>query len=104
MLDTLEAKAYIWINQVQNFWVKIIWIETFWKTKRCSDISNNRLDESEHPFRPESAWSSRRSNTSVTTGFPENLRGKNKSRPIIAQLSINSLRNKFVFMSSQKQS
>ena len=38
---------------------------------------------------------------SLTTGFLENLRWKNKNRPIIAQLNINSLRNKFVFLSSQ---
>ena len=38
---------------------------------------------------------------SVTTGFLENLRWKNKNRPIIAQLNINSLRNKFGFLSSQ---
>ena len=61
---------------------------------------NNRLVESEHPFRPESASLSRRSNTSLTAGFLENLRGKNKNRPIIAQLNINSLRNKFGFLSS----
>ena len=75
-------------------------IEKFWKTKGCSDISNNSLVESEHPFRPESASLSRRSNTSLTAGFLENLRGKNKNRPIIAQLNINSLRNKFGFLSS----
>ena len=62
---------------------------------------NNRLVESEHPFRPESASLSRRSNKSLTAGFLENLRGKNKNRPIIAQLNINSLRNKFGFLSSQ---
>ena len=38
---------------------------------------------------------------SLTTGFLENLRWKNKNRPIIAQLNINSLRNKFGFSSSQ---
>ena len=76
-------------------------IQKFWKTKGCSDISNNSLVESEHPFRPESASLSRRSNTSLTAGFLENLRGKNKNRPIIAQLNINSLRNKFGFLSSQ---
>ena len=38
---------------------------------------------------------------SLTTGFLENLRWKNKNRPIIAQLNINSLRNKFGFLSSQ---
>ena len=37
---------------------------------------------------------------SLTTGFLENLRWKN-NRPIIAQLNINSLRNKFGFLSSQ---
>ena len=36
-----------------------------------------------------------------TTGFLENLRWKNKNRPIIDQLNINSLRNKFDFLSSQ---
>ena len=76
-------------------------IEKFWKTKGCSDTSNNRLVECEHPFRPESASSNRRSSTSLTAGFLENLRGKNKNRPIIAQLNINSLRNKFGFLSSQ---
>ena len=69
--------------------------------KGCSDISNNRLVESEHPLRPESASSNKRSNKSLTTGFLENLRWKNKNRPIIAQLNINSLRNKFGFLSSQ---
>ena len=48
----------------------------------------------------ESASLSRRSNTSLTAGFLENLRGKNKKRPIIAQLNINSLKNKFGFLSS----
>ena len=43
----------------------------------------------------------KRSNMSLTTGFPENLRWKNKDRPIIAQLNINFLRNKFGFLSSQ---
>ena len=70
------------------------------KTKGCPDISNNSLVESEHPFRPESASLSTRSNTSLTVDFLENLRGKNKNRPIIAQLNINSLRNKFGFLSS----
>ena len=37
----------------------------------------------------------------LTTGFLENLRWKNKNHPIIAQLKINSLRNKFGFLSSQ---
>ena len=69
-------------------------------TKGCSDISNNSLLESEHPFRPETASLSMRSNTSLTVSFLENLRGKNKNRPIIAQLNINSLRNKFGFLSS----
>ena len=40
------------------------------------------------------------SNTSQTAGFLDNLRAKNKNRPIIAQLNINSLRNKFGFLSS----
>ena len=75
-------------------------IQKLGKTKGCSDISNNSFVESEHPFRPESASLSRRSNTSLTAGFLENLRGKNKNRPIIAQLNINSLRNKFGFLSS----
>ena len=66
-----------------------------------NDISNNRLVESEHPLRPESAPSNKRSNMSLTTGFLENLIWKNKNRPIIAQLNINSLRNKFGFLSSQ---
>ena len=38
---------------------------------------------------------------SLATGFLENLRWKNKNSPIIAQLNINSLRNKFGFLSSQ---
>ena len=76
-------------------------IEKFSKTEGCSDISNNRLIESEHPSRPESASSNKRSNKSLTTGFLENLRWKNKNSPIIAQLNINSLRNKFGFLSSQ---
>ena len=76
-------------------------IEKFLKTKGCSDISNNSLAESEQPFRPESASLSRRSNTSLTAGFLEILRGKNKNRPIIAQLNISYLRNKFGFLSSQ---
>ena len=66
-----------------------------------NDISNNRLVESEHPLRPEYAPSNKRSNMSLTTGFLENLIWKNKNRPIIAQLNINSLRNKFGFLSSQ---
>ena len=56
---------------------------------------------SEHPLRPASASSNRRSNTSLTAGFLENLRGKNKNRPSITQLNINYLRNKFGFLSSQ---
>ena len=64
-------------------------------------MSNNSLVESERPFRPESALLSRRNNTSLTAGFLENLRGKNKNRPNIAQININSLRNKFGFLSSQ---
>ena len=55
-------------------------IEKFWKTKGCSDISNNSLVESEYPFRAESSSSSRRSNTSLAAGFLENLRGKNKNK------------------------
>ena len=62
---------------------------------------NNSLAESEHPFRPKSASLSRRSNTFLTAGFLENLGGKNKNRPIISQLNISSLRNKFGFLSSQ---
>ena len=62
---------------------------------------NNSLAESEHPFRPKSATLSRRSNTFLTVGFLENLRGRNKNRPIISQLNISSLRNKFGFLSSQ---
>ena len=75
--------------------------KNFWKTKGCSDILNNSLVEFEHPFRPEPAPLSRRSNTSLTAGFLENLRAKNKNRPIIAQLNISSIRNKFGFLSSQ---
>ena len=71
--------------------------EKFWKTKGCSNISNNSPVEFEHPFRPESTSLSRRSNASLTAGFLENLRGKNENRPIIAQLNIDSLRNKFGF-------
>ena len=37
----------------------------------------------------------------MTTVFLENLRVKHKNRSIIAQLTINSLRNKFGFLSSQ---
>ena len=59
-------------------------------------ISNNRLVESEHPLRPESTSSNKRSNMSLTTGFLENLRWKNKNRPVI-----DPLRNKFGFLSSQ---
>ena len=59
-----------------------------------------RFVEFEHPFRPESTSSSRRSRTSLTTGFIGNLRGKNKNCPIIAQLNISSLRNKFGFLLS----
>ena len=61
-------------------------IQIFWKTKGCSDISNNSLVESEHPFRPETSSLSKRSNSFLIAGFLENLRGKNKNRPIIAQL------------------
>ena len=61
---------------------------------------NNSLVESEHPFRPQSASLSRRTKTFLTAGFFENLRRKNKNHPIIAQLNVNSLRNKFVFLSS----
>ena len=70
--------------------------ENFWQIKECSDISNNRLVESEHPSRPESAASGRRNNRFLTTGFLENLRPKIKNRSVVAQVNINSLRNKFV--------
>ena len=76
-------------------------IEKFWKAKGRSDISNNSLIESERPFRPESASLSRSSNTSLIAGFLDYLRWKKKNRPIIAQININSLRNKFGFLSSQ---
>ena len=76
-------------------------IEKLWKTKECSDISSNRLAESEHPFRPGSVSSNRRNSTSLTAGFIENLRSKNKNHPIIAQLNINYIRTKFSFLSSQ---
>ena len=79
----------------------LIAIEKFWKAKEWADTSNNSFVESEKPFRPESASVSRRSNTSLTTCFLENLRAKSNNRPIIAQLNINSLRNKFGFLSSQ---
>ena len=59
--------------------------ERFWKTKVCSDISNNGLVESEHFYLLECASSSMRSNTSPATGLLENLRGRNKKRPIIPQ-------------------
>ena len=68
-------------------------IEKCWKSKGCSYISCGRLFEFEHLFRPESASSCRRSNTSLTTG--------NKDWPIIAQLIINFLRNRFAFLSSE---
>ena len=51
-------------------------IEKFWKNIGCSDISSNSLVESEHPFRSESASLSRWSNTCLTAGILENLRGK----------------------------
>ena len=76
-------------------------IEKLWKIKGCSDISSNRLVDSEHPFRPESVSSNRRNSTSLTAGFIENLTSKNKNHPIIAQFNINSLRTKFSFLSSQ---
>ena len=40
-------------------------------------------------------------NTSLSAGFLGNLRGKNRNRLIIGQLNINSLTNKFSFLSSQ---
>ena len=76
-------------------------IQKFWKIKGCSDISSNSLVESEHPFTLEPASLSRGRNTSLTAGFLENLRGENKKRLIIAQLNVNSFRNKFGFLSSQ---
>ena len=76
-------------------------IEKFRETKGCADISNSRLVDSEHPFRPESALSKKRRNTSLTTAFLGNLSEKNKNCPIIAQLNISFLRNKFSFLSSQ---
>lgn len=54
-------------------------MERFWHTKGCLDIWNNRLIESEHLLRPESNWSSRRNNRSLTTGFIENLKGKKRN-------------------------
>ena len=69
--------------------------------EKPKDIQISQITESEHPLRPESASSNKRSNKSLTTGFLENLRWKNKNRLIIAQLNINSLRNKFGFLSSQ---
>ena len=47
---------------------------------------------SEQPLRFDFASSSRRNRTTLTTGFLENFRGKNKKRTIIAQLNINSLK------------
>ena len=46
-------------------------IAIIWKVKGCLHISNYRLVEFEHPFRPESTSLSRSSNTSLTTGFLE---------------------------------
>ena len=40
-------------------------------------------------------------NTSLSAGFLGNLREKNRNRPIIGQININSLTNKFSFLSSQ---
>ena len=73
-------------------------LENFEKPK---DVQISQLTESEHHLRPESASSNKRSSMSLTTGFLENLRWKNKNHPIIAQLNINSLRNKFGFLLSQ---
>ena len=74
-------------------------VEKFWKTKGSSEISNNRLVQPEDPFKPESSSSSR-SNTSLITGFLENLKKKNKNRLIIAQLNTNSSKKQFGFLSS----
>ena len=103
MLDTLEAKIYTCINKAQNFSVEIfqIQLKNFWKAKGYSGISNNRLVVSEHPFRHKSASSNRKSNTFLTAGFLENLKGKNKNRPIIAQPNTDSLRNKFGLLASK---
>ena len=53
MSDILEAKVCTWINQVQQFLSKNILkvIEKFWKSKKSSGISNNRLVESEKHFK-----------------------------------------------------
>ena len=82
----------------ENF---LVVIEKFGKTKGCPNILNNRLVAPDQLFGPESALSSRRRNTSPARSFLENLRGKNKNRPIIAQLNIDSFRDKFGFLSSQ---
>ena len=82
----------------ENF---LVVIEKFGKTKGCPNILNNRLVTPEQLFGPESALSSRRRNTSLARSFLENLRVNNKNRPIIAQLNIDSFRDKFGFLSSQ---
>lgn len=62
-----------------------------WKTKVWSDISNNRLADTEHLFKPESTLSWERNNTSLATGLLVNFSGWNENHQVIAQLIANSL-------------
>lgn len=58
----------------------------------CSFMSTAKLPiDDGKAFRLESAWSSRRSNIFLTTGFLKNFRKKSKNLPVIDQLNINSI-------------
>lgn len=76
----LRAKGLL-LNQSDQ---KIL--SKFWRTKVWSNISNNRLVETEYLFRLEFSSSSKRNDTSLASGFLENFRGRNKIHQIVARL------------------
>ena len=72
-------------------------IISFWKVTRCPVIINENNIEHEHPSVLIARTNLKKWNLKDLT----NIRLKNRSRPIIGQLNINSIRNKFDFLCAE---
>ena len=91
-----------------NQLAKISWqkIKTFWEGKGCSGTNDNNRRDNPSVFDVISASSSKDSDNQEGGDFNfkeclKNIRQNNLNRPILGQLNINLIRNKFSFLASQ---
>ena len=83
-------------------------MKLFWVDERCSSIIKDNelgyLSKDDHYDNPSGKTSRKEKHTEKDQSFGEifnDVREKNINRPIIGQLNINSIRNKFHFLESE---